>query len=592
MLPLALAFPTRRASSNNDYDRLKKDKPPVIPARPRATLLIPGLLLLMAGASKAQSPPGAAPFTRPIDERPELPAYEPPASMPPLELPPVAPESPASPLSEQLQVHVEKVRIEGNTVFSAEVLAEIAKPWQGRTLDSGDLESLRRALTQHYIDHGYINSGALIPDQQVTDGVIVVQIVEGHLQDTRIEGLRRLRSSYLEDRIALGVSRPLNVSALGEALELLKQNPRIEQLHATLAPGAVPGEALLDVQVAEARPVHFWVGADNTRPPSVGGEQVTLRGVHQNLSGWGDSLDVGADFARALDAYDIRYSLPVSAHDTLLGLRYLHNRSDVIEPPFDTLDITAEEQSFGLSLTHPIYRTRSRRLLLGAVVDRRDSATTLLGQPFSFSPGAENGETRLAVLRLTQEWLDQQVQYVLAARSSFNFGTDALNATVNGADQDGKFVSWIGQAQWARRLGDHGQVITRTALQWSNDSLPSLEQFSVGGLYTVRGYRENQQVTDQGVVASVEFRFPIWVSESGRNRLQFAPFFDYGNVRNRDRPTPDPQHLSGAGAGLVLRVGTTLDAAVYVAHAFQDIVNPSEDIQDDGIHFSISAKLY
>ena len=68
-----------------------------------------------------------------------------------------------------------------------------------------------------------------------------------------------------------------------------------------------------------------------------------------------------------------------------------------------------------------------------------------------------------------------------------------------------------------------------------------------GPHHTVRGYRENRQVTDQGFFASLEFRFPLWTSEDGHNSIQIAPFFDYAAVRNRSRPTPGPRTLPSSG---------------------------------------------
>lgn len=501
------------------------------------------------------------------------------------------PPAPGAPLSQQLQVYVEAIRLTGNTVFSDAQISEITKAYEHREVTSGELESLRQALTQYYVDRGFINSGAVIPDQEVKDGVVTIQIVEGVLDDLRITGLDRLRPGYVEQRIALGVDRPLNVNSLSESLQRLKQNPRIGAIRAQLAPGIAPGHAVLDAQVEEARPYYFWLGADNARPPSVGGEQATLRGLHQNLTGSGDTLELEADFAEGLDAFDVRYTVPLTPRDTDLSVWYLTNRSRVVESPFDTLDITFRERSAGLAIHHPLYRTLNRRLTLGARLEKRESSTTLLGVPFSFSPGAEDGETRLTVARLTQEWLDQQIESVLAARSMFSFGLDALDATVSGADEDGRFVAWLGQLQWARRLGERNQVILRSALQLADEPLPSLERFATGGLYTVRGYRENQQVTDEGFNASLEFRVPIWISRDGRQRFQFAPFYDYGAVWNHNRPTPEPRHLSGAGAGVLWNIGRTVDAALYFAHAFAEFKNASDDIQDDGIHFSVSARL-
>ena len=127
--------------------------------------------------------------------------------------------------------------------------------------------------------------------------------------------------------------------------------------------------------------------------------------------------------------------------------------------------------------------------------------TDLLGEPFNISPGAVDGRMVVSVLRLSQEWIDRGQNHVLALRSTFNFGLDVLDATDNGmpGDPNGKFFSWLGQAQYVHRLfNTQNQFILRVTGQWTDDQLLALEQISVGGAETVRGYRENQLVRDRG----------------------------------------------------------------------------------------------
>jgi hemolysin activation/secretion protein len=108
---------------------------------------------------------------------------EPPSPPPSLILPP-PPKPSDERLSTQLQVSIKKVQVTGNTVFSAQELAPIIAPYEGRLLTSDALQALRQALTVHYINHGYINSGAVIPDQEVKEGVIEVRIIEGRLSES------------------------------------------------------------------------------------------------------------------------------------------------------------------------------------------------------------------------------------------------------------------------------------------------------------------------------------------------------------------------------------------------------------------------
>jgi len=65
-------------------------------------------------------------------------------------------------------------RPDGNTVFSMERLLEVTQRYVNRELATEDLEALRIELTRLYIDAGYINSGAIIPDQKLSEGVMAL----------------------------------------------------------------------------------------------------------------------------------------------------------------------------------------------------------------------------------------------------------------------------------------------------------------------------------------------------------------------------------------------------------------------------------
>ncbi len=102
----------------------------------------------------------------------------------------------------------------------------------------------------------------------------------------------------------------------------------------------------------------------------------------------------------------------------------------------------------------------------------------------------------VSVLRFYQEWVHRNTTQVLAARSQFSFGIDAFDATVNNTGTDGRFFSWLGQFQWVQQLSKRILLLTRITTQLTPDSLLSLEKFSIGGVDTVWGYRQNQLVQE------------------------------------------------------------------------------------------------
>ncbi len=127
----------------------------------------------------------------------------------------------------------------------------------------------------------------------------------------------------------------------------------------------------------------------------------------------------------------------------------------------------------------------------------------------------------------------------------------------------------------------------------SDDPLLPVEKFAVGGARTVRGYRENQFVRDNGVVASLEWRFPVFPDKKrdGRYRLQLVPFIDFGRSWDEDDTlsTSEAESISSIGLGFLWEPTPAWHIELFLGHAFDDVDNPNDDdLQDDGVHFRLS----
>lgn len=516
-------------------------------------------------------------------------------------MPALPPSLSPAPAQEPLMggVFVRKILVTGNTVFSQQEIAEVTALYENRVLTGEDLESLRRALTLRYVNAGYVNSGAILPDQEVREGTITYQIIEGTLSQITVEGNEWFRESYIRDRLAASAGPPVNVNPLQQRLQLLQQDDRFQAIHAELRPGVKPGEAVLKVNVEEKTPFYAWLAFNNYQSPSVGAEQGILTLSHQNLTGHGDILSLTYGRSQGMKPLlDVWYDVPLNVHDTALLLRYRQDNFTVIDEIFGPLDTESRCHIYEITLRQPLYRTLNHEFALALTGSYLEDKTYLLGEPFSFYPGVENGESAVTALRFSQEWIYRTQREVIAARSRFSFGIDALDATVHESSSvpDGKFISWLGQFQWARILKTWDvQVLFRTDVQITNQPLLPLEQIAVGGRYTVRGYREDLLVRDQALIASLELRVPIVQNAPWAEYLQVVPFADYGYTKNRELPTLHPQSISSVGLGLrwglplvKSPVRLKLDFELYWGYALVDVQPPDDNLQDDGIHFQIA----
>ncbi|MEN9677496.1 MAG: hypothetical protein RIS76_3392 [Verrucomicrobiota bacterium] len=514
--------------------------------------------------------------------------------------PPPTSSNPANTIAPAARLRVSGFRFEGNHAFTADELGVVTAPYAHRELSSGELEQARRAVTLHYIEHGYVNSGAVIPDQDPQDGVITLRIIEGELSRIDLSGNRWLRDDYINSRLRRWSEAPLNLNELQDGLQQLRQNPNVGQINAELKPGTAPGQSVLGIRVEDTQPFRVGIQFDNQRPPSVGSSQVWLLTSDLNLTGHSDPVEFRYGIANStFDGYEFSgannlegsYTLPFTRFDTTVNVHGSRLNTSLVEEPFPPLAITSLTTSYGLTLRQPLYQTANQEVAVGIGFDRRVNETWLLGEPFNISPGAVDGKMSVSVLRLSQEWTRRGQDHVLALRSTFNVGLDVLDATDNGVpgDPDGKFVSWLGQAQYIQRLfHTQNQLVLRMAGQWTDNPLLALEQLSVGGFESVRGYLENQLVRDRGVVSSAEFRIPVLFNKAGAGIVYLAPFFDFGGAWDVDG-SPSPTTIYSTGVGLLLSPNRHVNAQIYWGHRWREVDMPSQqDLQTLGFDFRLT----
>lgn len=125
-----------------------------------------------------------------------------------------------------------------------------------------------------------------------------------------------------------------------------------------------------------------------------------------------------------------------------------------------------------------------------------------------------HGKNQIATVRIHQEYIERWEKFALAFRSTFSVGVDAFGATIqkNHLNPDSEYFAWLGQSRGIWNLPQiKSDFVFKGNVQVSDDPLLPLERMAVGGRHTVRGYRENQLVRDNGYAASTELHIHLVV---------------------------------------------------------------------------------
>ena len=348
---------------------------------------------LMAGL-RAEAAAQVIPETRGRPS-PQLPPVQPSPSPPSSLTVPLPPQpSEGAPLAQGPRFVLRDVTIAGNTVLDQAAIRGVVEPYLGKPVTTADLEEIRRQLTLLYIDRGYINSGVVIPDQNVVNGVVAFRVVEGRVSDIEVTGTDHFDPEYFTSRLAHGTESPFNVENLAREQQILLQDPLVKRLNLELLPGLEPGEARLHADVLEGSRYSLNAQIADDQSPTVGAVRGQLQGSFANILGFGDILSAQYGRSQGLNDGYVGYSLPIDSDDTRVSLRYDKNGVVVITPELSPLNTTSTFSSVGVGLSRPFYRTPEQAFTLGLSIERRQQQTFLLGMPFPFTAGAEpNGKT-------------------------------------------------------------------------------------------------------------------------------------------------------------------------------------------------------
>ena len=388
----------------------------------------------------------------------------------------------------------------------------------------------------------------------------------------------------------------MNQKRLLESLQLLLQlNPLIQNLSATLFAGSRKGANLLAIKVIEADSFNIQTVLDNGGSPSTGSFRRQLRINEANLLGFGDNISFVYSNTNGSNTIGASYRLPLNPRNSTLTFIYGNRSADVIERPFDFLDIESASQYYELTFRQPLVQTPNQEFAFGITASLLETNISSLLQREGFpasvlSPGGdEEGRTRVSALRFFQQWTSGNSQEVIAARSEFSLGIGAFNATINETAPDSRFFAWRGQAQWVRLLARDSLLLIRGHMQLASRMLLASEKFGLGGINSVRGYRQDLLLADNGAFASVELRQPIARVSQWNGLLQVTPFVDVGTAWNNSssRYENNTNTLACVGLGLRWSQGNNFNAGVEWGIPLVSIDTQRNTWQENGLYFFV-----
>jgi len=521
----------------------------------------------------------------------------------------------SAPVRNDERFDITRFAVEGNTLLPQARVDEAVTPFRGPGRVYGDIQQALEALENAYRSAGYTAVQVSVPEQELTGGVVRLQVVETVVGKVVVSDNRHFSEQNIRASIPQLVegSAP-NLRRISESVQLANDNPA-KQVNVTLTASESTNQIDAAITVKDDNPLRVMLNVDNSGNRDTGQWRTGVAVQHSNLFNRDHVATVAyttspdSPSGAKVDLYSLGYRLPMYG----LGdsLDFIYGKSNVTSGQTlavnSTLNITGRGEIYALRWNHYFARSGewSSKLVFGADYKKVDSSCNING-------GLLNGASLNTCLPYStlplsvsysaqQQGVGQVLDYNLGIARNMATGearrNDALQVTdryslFTGSRQSmDNFIIVRGGASWFKVFQNDWQVRLASSLQVSPHALPPVEQFGLAGANTVRGFTERAVAADSGAVVNAELYTPdLLVKSEARGNLRLLGFVDAARGANNNvtaaSTVPSTLTLASFGAGLRYTLGRDFTLRLDVARVLLNGNSVTEQRGDLNAHLS------
>lgn len=452
---------------------------------------------------------------------------------------------------ETLQFDVKEIRVTQSELLTADEIRKAVHFKGPGLMTVAELQEIVERLNALYEEKGIATAQAVLPPQTVTDGVVYIRLIEGRYGDTLVEGNKRIAADSILSRIKLNKGSLTDLDELQDQLRVYNST-NTWQVQAELIPGKEQGTSDVRLTVLEPEnPVTSFIFTDNAGQKESGRYRIGAYSEYRGIGGHDASLAVSPVWTEGTWGGSVIYDTPMGHHGTRVTMSYSRNLVDIISGAFRDFDMKSNSNDVGLTVTHPLNITDLTKVDLFLEGHRKWSDTEYSGMELA------DNDARTVKMGLNIRSFDANgLWYGSVSVTGFDAGRLVTDGT---AREGGSYYN----AYLMRRQnlpGDRYLMYRLYGQYTAFSQLPSTEQFSLGGMASVRGYKESILSGDEGWYAGLEYGFPL--SPDHQTWRSFV-FLDHGVAyTDYDANGGIKDYITSTGVGLEYAKGGWYGKAV------------------------------
>ncbi|MFT4115102.1 ShlB/FhaC/HecB family hemolysin secretion/activation protein [Bradyrhizobium sp.] len=469
---------------------------------------------------------------------------------PPVKLPTIG--QPSTGGDSKPQFVLRGIDVSGAHAIQHQRIAAVYQGYLGKKVSQADLAAISGAISDLYRADGFHLSRAIVPPQDITDGRVRVQVIEGAIVQAELKGDG---AEQFGVRPMLGpvlAEQPSRLATLERQLFLINGRPGVRINDTALEEiGGPTGRFRLTVYLKTWH-VFTSLGLDNLGSSSVGPWQTYATGAFNSYLTPGDTLAVNlstiANDPRELGFARLSYDAPVGVDGVRLGASVLYSAVRPGDARRLDSDITTTEAFEVRASTVPFMSQWSALTLTLAATASNVSEHDLFGAYY-------NDHIRTASLTADYR-LQDRLGGTSYATLTYRQGLDIFGASHFDDDllsRDGASSNFSVLNLWFTRyqtLNDAWSLKFSAAGQMASRPLFISQQFYLGGAAFGRGYGAAEISGDNGLAGSLELRFDQKLNFRYWSGYELYAFGDAGAVWNDGYRLSDGLSLTSAGAGV------------------------------------------
>lgn len=496
--------------------------------------------------------------------------------------------------NDEIKFDVFEYQVDGNSVLPSSDIEKAVYPFMGEQKTITDVEQARTVLEKTYQEAGYLTVSVSIPQQDVDKGVVRLLVTEGKVERLQVVDAHYNTLSEIKSRTPQFAEGSVpHFHTAQKELGTLNRNQN-RQVTPVLRPGKSPGTVEVDLQVKDKLPLHGNLELNDRYSPNTSKLRLNAGIKYDNLfqkdHSLGMNLQVSPEDINEVKVFSGTYVIPRENGDYFAAYAVA---SDSNIAAVGDINVLGKGYIVGARYIHPLPLSEGfyHSLTFGLDYKIFKENLFLLGADTSIDTPISYWATSIGYDANIQSGYGQtQASIVLNMAPRLMGNTDAeFNRKRDQA-----------QANYAYLRADVKQLYTfdsgwamqgKLAWQLASQELISTEQFTIGGVESVRGYLESSRLGDSGVSGTLELRTPPLAQYL--KHYQFAnyikdfyayAFIDAGRVQVKNPAGLEPHYeLYSAGLGFKLKTNNGWFSYLDLAQAMNDA--PEVETGDFRLHF-------